>query len=102
MYKTEHLSCLVDAGHIKSTGWFVTDRLDVIEVGLCMFDGAYSGFRWNEEKGWEPIFLLTYSSLNNSNELTVWKWTEGNPYTKEEIETALDEFFAKRRSPGSA
>ena len=102
MYKAEHLSCLIDAGCIKSIGWFVTDRLDAIEVGLCPFDGSYSGFRWNEETGWEPIFLLRYDLSNDSKEMTVWKWTEGNPYSEEEIATALEEFFAKPRSPGSA
>lgn len=102
MYKAEHLWCVIDAGRIKSTGWFVTDRLDVIEIGLCQFDGSYSGFRWNEETGWEPIFLLRYDSRDDSNELTICKSTEGNPYSKEEIATALEEFFAKRRTLGSA
>ena len=102
MYKAEHLSCLIDAGRIKSIRWFVTDRLDVIEIGLCMFDGSYSGFRWNEEMGWEPIFVLTYDSRSDSSEITICKSTEGNPYSEEEISTALEEFFAKRRSPGSA
>ena len=58
VYKAEHPSCLIDAGHIKSIGWFVTQRLDAIEIGLCPFDGSFSGFRWNEETGWEPISYL--------------------------------------------
>jgi len=96
LYKKEHLSCLIDAGRVESIGWFVTDRLDVIELGLCHFDGAYSGFRWNEETGWEAIFLRTYNSSDGSSEIIISKSTEGNPYTVEEIATALEEFSAKR------
>ena len=99
MYKKEHLSCLMDAGRIKSIGWFVTDRLDAIEIGLCPFDGSISGFRWNEETGWEAIFHKSYDSINDPGVITIWKWTEGNPYSEDDIASGLEEFFAKRRSP---
>ena len=101
MYKAEHLSCLIDAGHINSIGW-VTQRLDAIEMGLCPFDGSFSGFRWNEETGWEPIFVVRYNSANDPGVITICEWTEGNPYSEEEIALALEKFFAAGRSPGSA
>jgi hypothetical protein len=75
-------------------------RLDALEIGLCPFDGSFSGFRWNEETGWEPIFVVEYKSANDPGVITIWKLTEGNPYNEEEIALALEEFFA-RRSPGS-
>ena len=72
MYKAEHLSCLIDAGQIKSIGRFVTERLDEIERGLCPFDGSISGFRWNEETDWEPIFVREYDSTNDPGVITIW------------------------------
>jgi len=93
MYKAEQLSCLSDAGHIKSIGRFVTQRLDAIEMGLCPFDGSFSGFRWHEETGWESIFVVRHNS-NDPGIITICEWTEGNPYSEEEIALALEEFFA--------
>jgi hypothetical protein len=101
VYKAEHLSCLIDASHIKSIGHFVTQHLDTIEIGLCLSDGSISGFRWNEETGWEPIFLVRYASANDPGVISISTWTEGNPYSEEEIALELKQFFA-RRSPDSA
>ena len=95
MYKAEHLSCLIDAGRIKSSGWFVTQQLETIEVGLCHFDGSISGFRWNEETGWEPIFVVTYHSVHEPGVITIWTETKNNPYSEDEIAAGLKEYFAR-------
>ena len=102
MYKAEHLSCLIDAGRIKSIGRFVTQHHETIEIGICRFDGIISGFRWNEETGWEPIFFRRYDSTNHACVITIWRRTENNLYGEEEIALALEQFFAEQQTPGSA
>jgi len=101
VYKKENLSCLIDAGDVTSIGRFITDRLDVIELGLCQFDGSVSGFRWNEETGWEAIFLVEYSTDKDRGGIRICTSTAGNTYSKEEIALGLEEFYASRHSTGS-
>ena len=100
--KQTELSCLIDLGHIKSIGWFVTHHLDTIELGLCPFDGSVSGFRWNEEAGWEPIFVACYSSRDDPGVISIFNSTENNPYSEADIALGLDEFFARQRQQGEA
>jgi hypothetical protein len=102
MYKAEHLSCLIDNGHIKSIGRFVTGRGETLEVGLCPFDGSFSGFRWNEETGWEAIFVRQHTSTKDAGVISICNWTENNPYSADEIALELKRCVAAPRSPGSA
>jgi hypothetical protein len=97
MYRKDHLWCLIDNGPIESIGRFRTKRGETIEVGLCNFDAALSGFRWNEERGWEPIFLKPYDS--GEGLLSICTWTEDNTYTKAEIAAELESFRAIRQPP---
>jgi hypothetical protein len=93
MYRKEHLWCVLDAGPIKSTGRFVTRRGETLEVGLCHFDGAFSGFRWNEERGWEPIFVE--HSEWDEMVLSIYA-SEDNSYTEAELAGELERFRAAR------
>ena len=97
MFKNEYLSCIIDRGRIKSIGRFVTRHGETIELGLCQFDGAVSGFRWHEDKGWEPIFVQEYIWSKNEAVVQICTWTEGNHYSEEEIAVEVDRFFAEQR-----
>jgi hypothetical protein len=103
IYRKEHLSCLHDNGQIKSIGRFVTRLDETIEFGLCHFDGCISGFRWNEDYGWEPIFIRhfdTNKGVCGMGGVSLCNYTEGNPYTEEELAFELDCFFALKHSQG--
>ena len=94
MFKNEQLSCLYDRGRIKSIGRFVTRIGETIEVGLCDFDGYFSGFKWNNESGWEPVFLQQYNF--QESKMSLWDDTPENPYSVEEIEFELNRFLKNR------
>ncbi len=81
MYKNEYLSCLSDKGRINSMGRFVTRIGETIEIGLCNFDAYISGFRWNDETGWEPVFLQSRDAEGESV-ISLWDETTENPYSK--------------------
>src|SRR3954470_13521933 len=93
MYTNKHLSCLRDAGRLKSTGRFVTRLGETIEIAICNFDGCVSGFRWNDESGWQPIFLQTYDTSRGRNGISLFNETAENPYTEDEIAYELKCFF---------
>lgn len=100
IYREEHLYCLLDRGQIKSSGRFVTRLDETIEFGLCHFDACISGFRWNEDYGWEPIFLQEFHTSDRTSSIKICTYTEDNPYTEEEIAFELDCYFALKHSQG--
>jgi hypothetical protein len=92
MYRNEHLSCLRDAGRLKSTGRFVTRLGETIEIAICNFDGCVSGFRWNDESGWQPVFLHDYDT-DGASGITLFNDSGQNAYTQDEIAFELKCFF---------
>ena len=95
MYRKEHLSCLKDMGRVKSTGRFVTRLGETIEIAMCNFDACISGFRWDDESGWEPVFLQEYNMRDNSTSIRLCKGTGENLYTEEEIAFELTCYFSE-------
>ena len=93
MYRNEHLSCLMDAGRVKSTGRFVTRLGETIEFAICNFDGSISGFRWNDESGWEPVFLKEFGTNDGPGRISLFNNSGENPYTEDEIAFELKCFF---------
>jgi hypothetical protein len=98
--RTEHLYCLHDAGPIESIGRFETRIAERIEIGMCRFDAAISGFRWDEDAGWQPVFIQHHDWTNDRSVITLIKDDEPSPYTEEEIAFELACFFDERRSLG--
>ena len=95
----EFMQCLLDYGRIRSDGRFVTRLGETIEVGSCPFDGSISGFRWDDEAGWEPVFL---HGFDKEGVVELFDCPGGNPYTEQEIRFELDCYWEERRSRGPA
>jgi hypothetical protein len=95
MFRNEYLTCLIDAGRVKSTGHFVTRLNETIEIAICNFDGCVSGFRWNDESGWEPIFLQRCDTTDGASGISLCSYTGHNPYTEDEIAFELECFFQR-------
>ena len=99
MFRNENLYCILDRGRVRSVGRMTTHLGETIELGLCDFDAALSGFRWRDDEGWVPVFVRDCTTYKETM-LKVWNDTPGLVYTEEEIALELERFFANKNSTG--
>jgi hypothetical protein len=87
------LICLLDAGRLDSAGRIVTASGESLEIAICNFDLATSGFRRIDD-GWIPVFVHQHDDTHRTTGVTLIDESGefGPRFTEAEIAAALKAF----------